>query len=101
MKNHPLDIIILSPEEIDLSHSTLRKQINAETYVLGAFNPGMARLPNGNLVLMIRVAEALKEPIVDGMINAIRWEKDHGYLLDTYRLDEVDTSDPRKFVLRE
>lgn len=101
MKNHPLDIIILTPEDIDLSHSTLRKQINAETYVLGAFNPGMARLPNGNLVLMVRIAEALKEPIVDGRIHAIRWDKNRGYLLDDYSLDEVDTSDPRKFILNE
>ena len=30
---------------------------------MGAFNPGLARLPNGNLLLMVRVAEALKEPV--------------------------------------
>lgn len=100
MKNHPLDIVILTPGDIDLSHSPLRKQIDAETYVLGAFNPGMARLPNGNLVLMVRIAEALKEPIVDGEIHAIRWEKSSGYLLDAYSLENVDTSDPRKFILR-
>jgi len=100
MNNYPLDIVILTPGDIDLSHSPLRKQIDAETYVLGAFNPGMARLPNGNLVLFVRIAEALKEPIVDGKIHAIRWEKSSGYLLDAYRLEDVDTSDPRKFVLR-
>ncbi len=100
MKNHPLDIIILTPKDIDLSHSPLRKQIGAETFVLGAFNPGMARLPNGNLVLLVRIAEALKEPVADGKIHAIRWDENHGYLLDAYKLDEVDTSDPRKFVLR-
>lgn len=26
-----------------------------ETHVLGAFNPGMTRLPNGNVLLMVRV----------------------------------------------
>jgi len=37
------------------------------TYVLGAFNPGFARLPNGNLLLMVRVAEALLvREILDG-----------------------------------
>ena len=101
MNNYPLDIIILTPGDIDLSHSPLRKQIDADTYVLGAFNPGMARLPNGNLVLFVRIAEALKEPIVDGKIHAIRWDESEGYLLDGYRLEDVDTSDPRKFVLRE
>jgi len=100
MKNHPFDIIILAPGDIDLSHSPLRKQIDAETFVLGAFNPGMARLPNGNLVLMVRIAEALKVPVVDGNIHAIRWDEKQGYLLDVYRLDEVDISDPRKFVLK-
>lgn len=101
MKRYPLDIIILTPQDIDLSHSPLRKQIGAETYVLGAFNPGMARLPNGNLVLMVRIAEALKEPAWDGMIHAIRWDEHSGYILDAYKLDEADTSDPRKFVLRD
>ena len=36
--------------------------------------PGMTRLPNGNLLLMVRVAEALREPIRDGMVHAIRWD---------------------------
>jgi hypothetical protein len=46
----------------------------AETYVLGAFNPGMTRLPNGNLLMMVRVAEALRTPIFDGHVHAIRWD---------------------------
>ena len=54
--------------------------------MLGAFNPGMARLPNGNLLLMVRVAEALDEPVKGDVIRAIRWTPE-GYRLDDHRLD--------------
>ena len=53
--------------------SPLAGQLDAETYVLGAFNPGLTRLANGNLLMMVRVAEALRQPIVDGHVHAIRW----------------------------
>ena len=63
-----------SPDDIDLSRSPLAGQLDAETYVLGAFNPGLTRLPNGNLLMMVRVAEALRKPIFDGHVHAIRWD---------------------------
>jgi predicted GH43/DUF377 family glycosyl hydrolase len=72
--------------------------VGAETYVLGAFNPGMTRLANGNLLLMVRVAEALKQPIKDGNVHAIRWQNG-AYLLDAWPLQMVDTKDPRKFLI--
>ena len=75
MKNFSFDKIVLAPNDIDLSYSPLREQLDVETYVLGAFNPGMTRLPNGNLMLMVRIAEALKNPINDGYINAVRWDE--------------------------
>ena len=59
----PVDQLVLTPDDIDLSRSPMAGQIDAETYVLGAFNPGMTRLANGNLLLMVRIAEALKEPV--------------------------------------
>ena len=93
------DILIFRPGDVDLSYSPLRKNIRRETYVLGAFNPGFTRLPNGNLLIMVRVAEALKEPVFDGMIHSIRWGED-GYKLDGFPLDEVDTDDPRKFLVK-
>jgi predicted GH43/DUF377 family glycosyl hydrolase len=71
--------------------------------VLGAFNPGMTRLPNGNLLLMVRVAEALRTPISNGFIHSIRWHDDGTggeYTLDAWPLEFVDTSDPRKFMMR-
>jgi predicted GH43/DUF377 family glycosyl hydrolase len=99
MREFPTDRLVLVPDDIDLSRSPLAGQFAAETYVLGAFNPGLTRLPSGNLLLMVRIAEALREPIRDGHVHAIRWEEGR-YLLDAWPLEIVDTSDPRKFMLR-
>ena len=93
------DRIVFSPRDVDLARSPLAGKIGAETYILGAFNPGMTRLANGNLLLMVRVAEALRNPIHDGHIHAIRWDEG-GYVRDPWPLDQVDTSDPRKFMMR-
>ena len=101
-----IDQLVLTPDDIDLSQSPLAGQLDAETYVLGAFNPGLTRLPNGNLLMMVRVAEALKKPIVGSNVHAIRWESSGGegqkgrYVLDAWPLDMADTADPRKFTLR-
>ena len=43
------DYLIFTPDDVDLSRSPLRRGVNEPTFVLGAFNPGLARLPNGNL----------------------------------------------------
>lgn len=92
------DQLVFTPADIDLSRSPLAGKVGAETYVLGAFNPGMTRLANGNLLLMVRVAEALKQPIKDGNVHAIRWQNG-AYLLDAWPLQMVDTKDPRKFLI--
>jgi predicted GH43/DUF377 family glycosyl hydrolase len=83
---------------VDLQLSPLRKGLNVETYVLGAFNPGLTRLPDGNLLMMVRVAEALKNPVIDDQIHSIRWTP-AGYTLDAYSVETVNTSDPRKFSI--
>lgn len=93
-----VDRLVFTPEMIDLSRSPLARQFDAETYVLGAFNPALTRLPNGNLLLLVRVAEALRQPVVDGRVHAIRWTTD-GYVLDGWPLELADTADPRKFML--
>jgi beta-1,2-mannobiose phosphorylase / 1,2-beta-oligomannan phosphorylase len=98
MAGHRLDRLVLVPDDVDLSRSPLAG-LGVETYVLGAFNPGLTRLPNGNLLLMVRVAEALREPIHDGHVHAIRWEEGR-YRLDAWPLEHADTADPRKFMLR-
>ena len=93
------DWIILEPRDVDLSRSPLRSSFNEPTYVLGAFNPGFTRLPSGNLLMMVRIAEALTEPLVGTSARALRWDAQFGYLTDEYPLDTVDASDPRKFQL--
>lgn len=103
MTAFPIDRLVVTPPMIDLSQSPLAGQLDAETYVLGAFNPALTRLPGGNLLMMVRIAEALRTPIFDGQVHAIRWEEHGGegrYRLDGWPLEFVDTADPRKFMLR-
>ena len=100
MNKYTFDKIIFSPDDVDLQFSPIRTQLNLQTDVMGAFNPGMTRLPNNNILLMVRIAEALNNPISDDYFNAIRWTLDQGFVLDKISLDELDTSDPRKYLLK-
>ena len=93
-----VDRLVLTPDMIDLARSPLAGHFPAETYVLGAFNPALTKLPNGNLLLLVRVAEALRRPVVDGKVHAIRWNNGT-YVLDGWPLELADTADPRKFML--
>ena len=98
----PADRLVLTPPMVDLARSPLAGQFDAETYVLGAFNPALTRLANGNLLMMVRIAEALREPISEGMVHAIRWDGDRNggrCVLDGWPLELADTADPRKFKL--
>lgn len=91
------DRLIFQPDDVDLSRSPLRKGMTNKTFVLGAFNPGLARLRNGNLVMMVRVAEALREPVYAQKAHCIRWDEARGYSADGWDLGEVEMNDPRKF----
>lgn len=93
------DYLIFSPRDIDLSQSPLRNGLKEDTYVLGAFNPGLCRLPNGNLLMMVRVAEALKNAVHDNHAHCIRWDEEKGYVTDAWPLSEVSMQDPRKFKI--
>src|SRR3546814_14821480 len=73
--NFAIDRLIFGPDDVDLSRSPLAGHLDAETFVLGAFNPGLARLPNGNLLMLVRVAEALREPVSNGHVHSIRWDE--------------------------
>jgi predicted GH43/DUF377 family glycosyl hydrolase len=95
---YAVDRLVVTPDMIDLGRSPLAGHLQAETYVLGVFNPALTRLPSGNLLLLARVAEALRQPICDGKVHAIRWDAEQ-YVLDGWPLDLVDTADPRKFKL--
>jgi predicted GH43/DUF377 family glycosyl hydrolase len=91
--------LIFGPDDVDLARSPLRRGITEPTYVLGAFNPGFTRLPNGNLLLMVRVAEALRDPVDGDAVRAIRWTP-AGYVLDRHAITGVDMADPRQFAIR-
>lgn len=94
------DRIVFAPPDVDLARSPMRPALAGETYVLGAFNPGLTRLPGGNLLMMVRVAEALKQPVKGDRIHALRWDPVHGYVTDPYDLADVEVDDPRKFRIR-
>lgn len=99
MTRFAVDQLVFGPDDVDLSRSPLAGHIGAETFILGAFNPALTRLPNGNLAIFVRVAEALRQPIFDGHIHAIRWDEGR-FTLDAWPLELADTSDPRKFLIR-
>jgi len=99
--NYDFDKIILIPDDIDLDNSPLRGDIKVDTFVLGAFNPGMSKLPNGNIIIMVRIAEALKTPVFENKIHSIRWDTEIGYVLDAYNIDDADITDPRSFTLKK
>ena len=93
------DHLIFSPGDVDLSQSPLRNGLKEDTYVLGAFNPGLCRLPNGNLMIMVRVAEALSNAVYNNEVHCIRWDKEKKFLTDAWPLEQADMKDPRSFVL--
>jgi predicted GH43/DUF377 family glycosyl hydrolase len=97
MSINPLDDrIIFSPKDVKEGFRPLGKDVGKETYILGAFNPGVTRLRNGNILLMVRVAEALKNPIAKGYVLTPRMDfKKKKFVLDNYPKKLVDFKDPR------
>jgi predicted GH43/DUF377 family glycosyl hydrolase len=49
--------------------------------------------------MMVRIAEALVEPVRGDCVHAIRWTA-VGYVLDPHPLAQVDMTDPRQFQIR-
>src|SRR5262245_32664373 len=94
------DVIVFDPRDVDLAKSPLRGSIDEETYILGAFNPGLTRLPGGNLLMMVRVAEALRQPIRDEHVFAMRWSEGR-YVIDRYPRARVNDKDPRNLWLTD
>jgi beta-1,2-mannobiose phosphorylase / 1,2-beta-oligomannan phosphorylase len=94
------DRIVFGPQDVDLARSPLREWIKEETYVLGAFNPGLTRLPNGNLLMMVRVAEALRQPMREDYVLALRWA-DGRYHIDRFPRAAVNDKDPRQLQLSQ
>ena len=94
-----MDCLIFTPDDVDLSFSPLRKYLKEKIFVLGTFNPALCRLPSGNLIMMVRVAEALSNPVVEGNAYALRWNEEKNYHTAGWPLTEVDMRDPRKFKI--
>ena len=93
----PFDKILIAPSDIDSQKLPVGQDIDQETYVLGAFNPGFCRLPNGNTLMMVRVAEALCEPRRGDRLQILRYDAGiNSFTVDTYAADHFDFSDPRK-----
>ena len=93
------DYLIFTPDDVDLSRSPLRRSIAEPTFVLGAFNPALTRLPSGNVLLMVRIAEALVTPVEGDHARAIRWTE-AGYVLDPHHVEGIDMADPRYFLAK-
>ena len=94
------DKIIFEPADVDLSRSPLRVNMKEPTFVLGAFNPGLCRLANGNLLLMVRIAESLQETAAGNVVRNLRWEQ-KGFVIDSWPADSADLSDPRVIKLKQ
>ena len=96
------DKIIFSPNDVKEEFQLLRKDIELETTILGAFNPGMVKLPNGNILLMIRVAEGLKDWKRDEYILSPRYDiKLRKIVIDKYPQKIVTLKDPRFFEIKQ
>jgi predicted GH43/DUF377 family glycosyl hydrolase len=95
------DFLIFKPGDVDLTYSPLRGNPDLKTYVLGAFNPGFCRLPNGNLLMMVRVAEALANPLQKGNAYSIRWDPENGYIKDGWPVESLEMLDVRKFRIKD
>ena len=97
-----LDRIIFSPDDIKEEFKSVDKDIAQKTEIIGTFNPGMTKLPNGNILLMVRVAEALKEWKTKESILSPRFDvKSNKFVIDTYPIKKVTLNDPRLFLIRQ
>ena len=89
------DKIVFSPESIKESFRPIGKRLKKETKILATFNPGAVKLANGNILLMVRVAEAIVNPIKGNKIGSIRWDEKKGYVIDYYKKKDTNLEDPR------
>lgn len=100
-----VDKIVFGPDDVDQEFRPIGDKLELETEILGTFNPGMIRLSNGNILLMVRVAEKLVEPERDGHMHLIRWFDDNGgagYRVDGYPMERVIVGDdPRLFKVNQ
>ena len=77
--------LMIRPEDVKPSRDDLT--------VVGAFNPGAAKLGD-EVVLLVRLAERPQEHR-DGYCGLPRWDPEHGIVVDWVPESEVDWIDPR------
>ena len=96
------DKVVFSPENISINFCPVAKDTGKETFILGTFNPGMSRLKNNNILLMIRIAEALKGFKGKDFVFTPRMNlKKKKFVLDSYPRKDVKFSDPRHFDITQ
>ena len=99
--NYSFDKIIFSPRDMDPQELPIARATGLDTYAFGTFNPGLCRLPSGNLLLMVRVAEALSMPRSGDQIQVLRFDAAvRTFDLDTYPVKDIDFTDPRKYQFK-
>ncbi|TKJ16989.1 glycosidase [Candidatus Woesearchaeota archaeon B3_Woes] len=96
------DKIVFGPDYVSIDFCPVAKDTGQETFLLGTFNPGMTRLKNGNVLLMIRMAETLKGFKGKDVVYTPRMDlKKKKFVLDTYPRKHVKFSDPRHFDIKQ
>lgn len=96
------DKILFSPGDISSDFRPVGKDTNQETYIMGTFNPGMTRLKNNNILLMVRVAEALKKFKTETEVFTPRMDlKKKKFVLDSYPRKYVKFTDPRHLDIQQ
>ena len=78
--------LLLQPGDVPASR--------ADFEVVGVFNPGAARRPDGEVVLLVRVAERPRERR-PGYTGLPRWDPDSGLTIDWVPDLELELLDPR------
>lgn len=78
--------LLLRPEEVSASRDDFR--------VVGVFNPGVVRTQDGEVVLLIRVAETPREQR-PGFTGLPRWDPDAGLTVDWIPDADLTAVDPR------
>ena len=96
------DKIVFSPNDLNEDIKPLQEDIDNETEIIGTFNPGMTTLLNGNILLMIRVAEAIKNYELDDYILTPRFDANKNkFIVDKYPSETIKIKDPRLFELQQ
>lgn len=77
---------LIGPDDVPPSREDLE--------VVSVFNPGAARLADGSVILLARIAERVRE-VRPGYVGLPRWQAGSGVVIDWAPEDQVDRLDAR------